>query len=290
MNPERYFDGISLELARAIQQNRLDEVERLAKEVELNRFYKADMTPLIWAMLVDNEASFRLLLKLGANPNLKDKDNIQPVALAAGARDDNPYLKILLQNGGDPNSWQRTKPALHVAFDRDYDRNVDMLLRAGGDINIADKDGLTLLNSAGYLQDFPMVIEFIRRGADVTIPTRNGGTIALQVQEGTPKPGSESYKAQAELKKLLMERGVTFPVMHPSLKPYADLLERWHQTPEGQQWQQKLKQIGADPMGFGNVWKEADDAAFAAFKAWMKANRLPEPARARPQPSPMGLN
>lgn len=286
----RYFNGAALILAEAIKGNRIDEIRQLAGQVNLNQFHKKNMTLLIWAMLMNSEEAFRLLLVAGANPNLKDHDNIQPVALAAGARDNNPYLKLLLQYGGDPNSWQRTKPALHVAIDRKYNQNVILLLDAGGDINSRDKNGLTLLNSAGYLQDFPMALEFIRRGADITIPTKNGGGIALSVQGGTPQPGSASYKAQIELKKLLMDRGVTFPIFHPSATPYTGLLDRWHKTPGGQQWQQKLKQLGNDPLGVGERWQQADEAAFAAFKAWMKTNHIAEPEHPKPATLPLGLN
>ncbi|MEZ0607274.1 ankyrin repeat domain-containing protein [Fibrella sp. WM1] len=283
MNPERYFEGPALELARAIQADQLDEVTRLAKQVDLNRFYKADMTPLIWAMLVDKEASFRLLLKLGANPNLKDREKIQPVALAAGARDNNTYLKILLQNGGDPNSTQRTEPAIHVAFDSEFYKNLDVLLSAGADINAQDEHDDTILIKAGYQNKFDKAIELIEKGADIDRLSDSGGGIALEVQESTPAVGSEAYDAQARLKKILMTRGVKFPVPDPSAKPYSALLDRWHDTPEGHQWQQKRQEIGADPMGFGQRWVEVDKASFAAFKAWMKANHIPEPIQPRPK-------
>ncbi|MBO0952200.1 ankyrin repeat domain-containing protein [Fibrella forsythiae] len=282
MNPEQYFEGTALELARAIQQNRLDDVEQLARRVELNRFYKADMTPLIWAMLVDQEAAFLLLLKTGANPNLKDHDNIQPVALAAGAREDNKYLKLLLQHGGDPNSTQRSEPALHVAYDFDYYKNVLLLLDAGADINARDRDGNTILISAGYQDEFDRAIDLINRGADINAQSAGGG-IAFDVQESTPRAGSKAYQGQVQLKKLLVERGVKFPVPQPSKQPYAALQERWYQTPDGQQWQQKIQQVANDPLGFGDVWRKVDDAAFAAFKTWMKANDIPEPARPQPK-------
>lgn len=282
MEPEQYFEGTALELARAIQQNRLIEVGELAKRVELNRFYEADMTPLIWAMLVGREEAFVLLLKAGANPNLKDHDNIQPVALAAGAKDDNPYLKLLLQHGGNPNSTQRSEPAVHVAYDFDYYKNVLLLLDAGADINARDRDGNTILISAGYQDEFGRAMDLINRGADINAASAGGG-IAFEVQESTPKAGSKASKEQVQLKRLLMERGVKFPVPQPSRRPYTAMLDRWHQTSEGQKWQQKLQQIADSPTGVGDVWKEADDAAFAAFKAWMKANNIAEPTRPQPK-------
>lgn len=103
------------------------------------------------------------------------------------------------------------------------------------------------------------------------------------MQESTPRAGSKAYQGQAQLKKLLVERGVKFPVSQPSKQPYAALQERWYKTPEGQQWQQKLQQVANDPLGFGEVWRKADDAAFAAFKAWMETNNISEPSRPQPK-------
>lgn len=278
LEPERFFEGRELALARAVQANQLDEVRRLAKDVELNQFHKENMTPLIWAMLIDREKSFRELLRLGANPNLKDGQNVQPVAIAAGSSDNNKYMKILLENGGDPNSWQKDKPAIHNAFDREYYKNVAMLIAAKADINIRDKQDDTILISAGYQERFDKAIEFIQAGADVHV-TSDGGGIALEVQESTPNVGSKTYEDQARLKKILMDKGIRFPVPHPSAKNYEPIRARWYQTPEGRQWQARLEAVGADPMGFGQKWKEVREAEITALKSWMKTNNIPEPAK-----------
>ncbi|WP_375444357.1 ankyrin repeat domain-containing protein [uncultured Fibrella sp.] len=288
MDPKRYFDGTALTLAKAIQQNQLDEVKQFARQVELNKLYREDMTPLMWAMAVNQQEAFRLLLQAGADPNLKDKDGTQPVGIAAGANDNNLYLTILLQSGGNPNSMHHTEPALHVAFDSEYYQNVDLLLAAGANINSRDRHGNTILIKAGYQEKFEKAIDLINKGADIHAVASSGGGIALEVQESTPKVGSPAYQAQARLKKLLVGRGIKFPIPDPSAKPYAELLMRWSQTPEGQTWQQKRRQLADDPMGFGSVWVETDRAAFAAFKAWMKANDIPEPAQ--PRAKAIGLN
>lgn len=146
--PECFFDGLFLQLAYAIQDNQLDEVRRLDKEVELNKFHKENMTPLIWAMLTKQPEALEVLIKEGADPNLKDNANTQPVALAVTMGDDNPYLRILLRHGGNPNSFKQSEPALHVAYDFDYYKNVLLLLDAGADINERDRDGNTILISA----------------------------------------------------------------------------------------------------------------------------------------------
>lgn len=283
MQPERFFDGLPLQLAKAIQDNRLEEVRRLAKEVELNKFYNENMTPLIWSMLAKQPQALQTLLEAGADPNLKDNTDSQPVAFAVTISDDNPYLKSLLQHKGDPNSVKRGEPALHIAFDSEFYKNVDLLLAAHGNIDIRDDHDNTILIKAGYQNKFAEAIQLIRKGASIRAVSRSGGGIALEVQENDPQPGSENYKAQAELKKLLVERGVKFPIPDPSAEVYNSLLNQWHQTPEGQKWQQKLQQIADDPMGFGAVWKQADEASFAAFKAWMAANNIPEPVRSKPK-------
>ncbi|MEZ0540919.1 ankyrin repeat domain-containing protein [Fibrella arboris] len=282
MDPERYFEGIALQLAQAIQQNRLDEVERLAGQAELNQFYRENMTLLIWAILADRQEALDLLLRAGANPNLTSDDGIQPVALAAGAKEDNPNLKVLLRHGGDPNSKSRGEPALHIAFDSEYYTNVELLLNAKADINIRDEHDDTILIKAGYQEKFARAAALIQRGADINASSEGGG-IALEVQQATPKIGSKTYQEQAQLRQLLISRGVHFPIFHPSYKPYTALLARWHQTPEGQQWNKQLTELGLDPTGFGAKWVELDRKAWAAFKAWMKTNRIAEPGQTKPQ-------
>ncbi|MEZ0540920.1 hypothetical protein [Fibrella arboris] len=114
-----------------MRANDLDQITTLAPSVKLNQFYEQDMTLLIWAMMQKQAAAFRLLLRLGADPNLKDSENTQPVALAAGVSDQNKHLKILLESGGDPNSYQQKRPAVLVALLSDFWDNVLILLDAG---------------------------------------------------------------------------------------------------------------------------------------------------------------
>jgi len=275
MEPELFFEGNALQMAQAIGRNDIAQMNELAHKLDLNQFHEDNMTFLIWAMSQKKETAFRELLKLGANPNLKDSENVQIVALAAGVSDDNTFLRILLENGGDPNSMQRTEPAILIAYMSDFWKNTLLLLSHKADINKADGEGNTVLSSAGTLNHFEEAAYLLQHGADPK-PQGPASNFAYSVQESVV-PSAGFQKWQADCKRLLLERGVQFPVPRPWEKKYQPLRDRWYQTAAGEQWQERLRQVAADPLGFGKVWTDVKAEETAALKAWMKAANLPEP-------------
>lgn len=76
LNPQDYFSGQQLELAKAIEEGDVDAVKTLAPESDLNKPGKQDMTLLFWAIgnaINDKKTSphlkvITLLVKAGADP------------------------------------------------------------------------------------------------------------------------------------------------------------------------------------------------------------------------------
>ncbi|MDU5512478.1 MAG: ankyrin repeat domain-containing protein, partial [Enterobacter sp.] len=50
LNPQDYFSGQQLVLAKAIEQGEVNEVKKLAPETDLNKPGQQDMTLLFWAL------------------------------------------------------------------------------------------------------------------------------------------------------------------------------------------------------------------------------------------------
>ena len=73
--------------------------------------------PLYWPMLAGNKEGFRALLELGADPLLTAHKGHSVIDTAAGA-DDPEYLRILLEQGFDPNIpiGHDDKPAIFTAI------------------------------------------------------------------------------------------------------------------------------------------------------------------------------
>ena len=76
LNPQDYFSGQQLELAKAIEEGDVDAVKTLAPESDLNKPGKQDMTLLFWAIgnaINDKKTSphlkvITLLVQAGADP------------------------------------------------------------------------------------------------------------------------------------------------------------------------------------------------------------------------------
>ncbi len=77
--------------------------------------------------------------------------------------------------------------------------------------------GYTILMRAMNGQDFDLVEHLLQLGASVNIVTPNGVTPAYQVQRMLPRyiPGSPTYLQLERIKKLMEERGVSFPTPDP---------------------------------------------------------------------------
>lgn len=83
-----------------------------------------------------NLATVRLLLEKGADPKAADNDGVGPVFLAC-ARGDSDILEELLRQGANPNEkhLKLTETALMWAAKVNRPRSVELLLKAGADVN-----------------------------------------------------------------------------------------------------------------------------------------------------------
>uniref|UniRef100_A0A6V7QQH6 Serine/threonine-protein kinase BSK1-like TPR repeats domain-containing protein n=1 Tax=Ananas comosus var. bracteatus TaxID=296719 RepID=A0A6V7QQH6_ANACO len=91
-------------------------------------------TPLIWAAGHGQQDAVKLLLDHHANPNAETDDGITPLLSAVAADHFNA--------GANPNITAGGATPLHVAADNGSIKIIKCLLKAGGDPNSCDEDGL----------------------------------------------------------------------------------------------------------------------------------------------------
>ena len=106
-------------------------------------------TPLIWAVIRDDVTAASKLLKHRANPAIQDNSGNTPLHYVQSI----PVCRLLLSHGADirhqNNGYKRT--ALHMICKRlDSVELVDMIVRAGGDVDERDADNETPLINAIY--------------------------------------------------------------------------------------------------------------------------------------------
>ncbi len=281
LTEENFFTPDYQPLAKAVRQGNLTDIDQeLSRGLDVNVVGKEDMTLLMWAIVNKNKVSLAHLLKKGANPNFKDSQGTQPVGLAAGM-DDIDYLRILLNNGGDPNSEDRGEKALIITVFALAKDHTYLLLDKGANINAREVDtghapAIIILANTNQFAD---VVKFMERGADIQLTDEYGSNLPYAVQSATPNTSMDAYKWQLRAKQMLVERGIRFPVPHPweTEATWQPIRRHWYAAKDGQVWQQRMEAIGRDPAGLGEVWKTAYAQENAALKAWMQVNGIAEP-------------
>ncbi len=140
-----YFQGKALQLAEAVDRNDAAEVRRLIKED-------------------------------GVNPDVIFDDSAMPMVGWPVFNRNLPGLKLLLENGADPNarrvdpkrpSGQQRNNALVFASGMEDSRYLIMLLDHGGDPNTHNSNGEPLTYVATLQNKWPNVKLLVERGANV---------------------------------------------------------------------------------------------------------------------------
>lgn len=119
-------------------------VELLKKGVNVNYQEEDGITALIYASICGLEQVVKVLLQHGADPNLSHKTGLTPLMSAAGQGHDT-LVKLLIDkkvliNKQDDRGWSAL---IYAARNNKAIGCVEMLLAAGADRNIKDKDGHT---------------------------------------------------------------------------------------------------------------------------------------------------
>src|SRR6185436_19077015 len=151
-------------------------------------------TPFLLAAKTADVPLMRLLVGLGADPLLPNKDGCTPLMAAAGVGTRAPTEEA----GTEPEALEA----------------VDYLLSLGADVNTVDKNGETAMHGAAY-KSLPKMVQFLSgKGAQIAIwnqKNKHGWTpllIAEGYRPGNFKPSAETIAA---IHAVMSAAGVTPP-------------------------------------------------------------------------------
>lgn len=185
----------SLEFVRRLVAHGADVNARLQKASPgRGKLNVGGATPFLLAAKTADLPYMRLLVELGANPLLPNKDGCTPLMAAAG-------IGCLA-----PDEEAGTEPEALAA--------VEYLLRLKADVNTVDQNGETAMHGAAY-KSFPKMVEFLAaRGAKIEVWNRKDkyGWTPLLIAEGF-RPGN--FKPSAEtiesIHRVMRAAGITPP-------------------------------------------------------------------------------
>ena len=237
--PEKYFsDGNELLLANAIYRNKSKEIEYILShnEINVNTPGKYGFTYLMYAIYIQKYDMAKLLLKLGADPNLLSYVNhpvegnnpdyikreegtfrLMPLSFVCGHPDWNiKYIKLLIEYGADVNATIPFTPIheLIVGGAGDMER-IKYLMKHGLDLNVPDNLGDTPIITAAIVRDLDLVEYFLDYGANPKQINKDGVSLGyelqLQIEDnlGTPEYITHAKAIIERLKKM----GITFPAI-----------------------------------------------------------------------------
>jgi hypothetical protein len=197
MRAKKYFlDEQLADLAAAAASGQTAKVQKLLSQgVDVNTRGEGGMTVLCWALLRGNKAGFLFLLEHGANPNVEGYGpNLMgvpgfSVMAYAAMNEDTWWLKTVLEHGGDSNfvSLLEKKTPIFIAINAGVPESpriehVRLLLRAGANLEAKNRDGQSPAVYAAYANDFGVVYELLKAGADPKSRDHAGMTIASLIQ------------------------------------------------------------------------------------------------------------
>lgn len=223
LNPEDYFSGQQLVLAQAIESGKIDEVKKHLTGTDLNKPGQRDMTLLFWALmntLYDKKTQPRLqivteLIKAGADPLQPRPNGKSSPAEFVLMADSGEWIKAMLDGGLSPNAkdYVFDKPIIFQSIEAKNTETLKVMLDRGGNINITDSLGNTLLIDAFDFHSYDHVFLLLERGADPDIRADNGWTLGNQLQRflEKAKKDSDEYKDLIAIKESLIRHGGKWP-------------------------------------------------------------------------------
>lgn len=167
-------------------------------------------TPLIFCTIYGYENCVRLLLRQGADVDAIDAYGGNALMAASHHRS---LCMLLLQQGGKVNQkYNNGNTALSMAAGRfeaeETPEVLQILLKAGADVNAVNAEGETALMTAASYGNTAKLRVLIRAGADTTLHNKAGRT-ALSIVRHQIAIGHTAYKDYRRALTFLTESGIS---------------------------------------------------------------------------------
>ena len=173
---------------------------------------------LHYAIAANNGKAVKVLVAVGADPELKPLGNAGRAFLFALNLDSVEMLSVLLDlRPVNTLSEDTLQYLMFESVSLPRPRCLDLLLKRGAPIDFPDDNGCTVMMRAMDAQDYDLAEHLILQGASVHIEDQSGLTPAYSVQFYLQKfiPGSPTYNKVLRLKALMQARGAVFPALSP---------------------------------------------------------------------------
>ena len=233
------------ELAKAIEDNDLQEIKHQVIDLKVpvdTRDRINNFTPLMFAVFNNDIQSVKVLLELGADPNLSqdtlfDAGRNAVIIASNYIGVSSKILKLLLEYGGNPNSvergrkvygeglWTETRctalgAAIGVGCCGKYDfEKVRILVEAGADVNLRTVDfPVGVIESALVLDRMDIALYLLKHGADYKwrLEESDGEgnpyyeDILYRLRQSVFRLDSQQYKDKLKVIKFLKDRGLDY--------------------------------------------------------------------------------
>jgi hypothetical protein len=174
-------------MAQALMRDDLENLAFIVSEQGRKDGFSPDMAlgPARPLMLVQSRKAAQILLDQGANPNLADTDGFTPLHFAVTHGHAEEIVPVLLLAGADVHARnvENMTPLMLLKFVfiefKEYGRGqrlLEMLTRAGADINAQDAHGYALLHDAASNDNVPLARAALFLGARKDLPNADGDT------------------------------------------------------------------------------------------------------------------
>lgn len=210
IHPEDYFSGSQLQLAQAIEDGNVDEVEKLSTRTDLNKPGEKDLTLLYYAL---SEASKKdvnrlnimsVLVKHGANP-LQYVVDMGTVATNTAGYTDPVFFKALIKGGMDKNARFESTPIIFYATNEKAFPTLKYLVEIGTDVNAKDSLGQTAIFEGMYGRQYDQVEYLLHHGAHANVTDVNNVTfnqLLDKIISNTNKDNTKALNKLEDIKKL----------------------------------------------------------------------------------------
>ena len=148
---------------------------------DVNNASNDNCTALMLACAKRHADAINVLLKAGANPNITDDSGATCLMCAVGKDCSKEVLQAIIDYGADVNATSKENfSALMIACGEGYTDNINMLMEAGANPNIADDSGATCLMCAvGEDCSNEVLQAIVDHGADVNATNKQNCTALM---------------------------------------------------------------------------------------------------------------